>query len=140
MLIILSIVLIIVGLFLGILIGVLGSFGDSEIPIKEEKLVKRCLLFNIASRCDKIILVCCTPFGWLGISLLFVCCFVFQHITGIMFISSLSMMDFLNKFEDKIYSLALLYLVPMFGGYFIGYNYMNYLIKQIEKEGYEERN
>lgn len=140
MLIILSIVLIIVGLFLGILIGVLGSFGDSETPVDKEKLVKRCLLFNIASRCDKIILVCCTPFGWLGILFLFVCCFVFQHITGIMFISSLSMMEFLNKFEDKIYSLALLYLVPMFGGYFIGYNYMNYLIKQIEKEGYEERN
>ena len=80
MLIILSIVLIIVGLFLGILIGTLESFGDSEIPIKEDKRIKRCLLFNIASRYDKIILVCCTLFGWLGILLLFVCCFVFQHI------------------------------------------------------------
>lgn len=140
MLIILSIVLIIVGLFLGILIGTLGSFCDSEIPIKEDKIIKRCLLFNIASRCDKIILVCCTPFGWLGILLLFVCCFVFQHIIGIMFISSLPMMEFLNIFEDKIYSLALLYLVPMFGGYFIGYNYMNNFIKRIEKEEHEERN
>ena len=125
MLIILSIVLIIVGLFLGILIGTLGSFGDSEIPIKEDKIIKRCLLFNIASRCDKIILVCC---------------FVFQHIIGIMFISPLPMMEFLNTFEDKIYSLALLYLVPMFGGYFIGYNYMNNFIKRIEKEKHEERN
>ena len=125
MLIILSIVLIIVGLFLGILIGTLGSFGDSEIPIKEDKIIKRCLLFNIASRCDKIILVCC---------------FVFQHIIGIMFISPLPMMEFLNIFEDKIYSLALLYLVPMFGGYFIGYNYMNNFIKRIEKEEHEERN
>ena len=125
MLIILSIVLIIVGLFLGILIGTLGSVGDSEIPIKEDKIIKRCLLFNIASRCDKIILVCC---------------FVFQHIIGIMFISPLPMMEFLNIFEDKIYSLALLYLVPMFGGYFIGYNYMNNFIKRIEKEEHEERN
>ena len=125
MLIILSIVLIIVGLFLGILIGTLGSFGDSEIPIKEDKIIKRCLLFNIASRCDKIILVCC---------------FVFQHIIGIMFISPLPMMEFLNTFEDEIYSLALLYLVPMFGGYFIGYNYMNNFIKRIEKEEHEERN
>ena len=40
MLIILSIVLIIVGLFLGILIGTLGSVGDSEIPIKEDKIIK----------------------------------------------------------------------------------------------------
>ena len=133
MLIILSIVLIIVGLFLGILIGTLESFGDSEIPIKEDKIIKRCLLFNIASLCDKIILVCCTPFGWLGILLLFVCCFVFQH-------SPLPMMEFLNTFEDKIYSLALLYLVPMFGGYFIGYNYMNNFIKRIEKEEHEEMN
>lgn len=57
-----------------------------------------------------------------------------------MFISPLPMMEFLNTFEDKIYSLALLYLVPMFGGYFIGYNYMNNFIKQIEKEEHEERN
>ena len=83
----LIILLIIVGLFLGILIGTLGTFGDSEIHIKEDKIIKRCLLFNIASQCDKIILVCCTPFGWLGILLLFVCCFVFQHIIGIILLN-----------------------------------------------------
>ena len=53
-----------------------------------------------------------------------------------MFISPLPMMEFLNTFEDKIYSLALLYLVPMFGGY----NYMNNFIKRIEKDEHEERN